>query len=109
MEDWETWNNVGRKEGKQKFLEVKQEWNSFIVMRAREEGKTKKKKFNATRKTRVENGKYYFQKGRRKQRNGKKSQRGRRNGKMVKVYWKILEYSTVVQKDNTGSLEAQRG
>ena len=32
-----------------------------------------------------------------------------RNGKLVNVYWKILEYNTVVLEDNTGSLEARRG
>ena len=29
-----------------------------------------------------------------------------RNGRMSKVYWKILEYNTVVLENDTGSLEA---
>ena len=35
--------------------------------------------------------------------------RGIRNRTMVKFYWKILEFNTVILKDNTGSLETQRG
>ena len=35
--------------------------------------------------------------------------RGTRNGRMVKLYWKILEYNTVVMEDNTGNLKARRG
>ena len=35
--------------------------------------------------------------------------RGIKNRTMVKFYWKILEYNTVILKDNTGSLKAQQG
>ena len=35
--------------------------------------------------------------------------RGTRNGRMVNLYWKILEYNTVVMEDNTGNLKARRG
>ena len=35
--------------------------------------------------------------------------RGIKNRTMVKFYWKILEYNTVILKNNTESLEAQRG
>ena len=64
----------------------------------------KTKKFSATRKRRVQNGKYYFRTGKRKERNDKKNFEARetRNGKIVKLYWKILEY-------NAGSLKARRG
>ena len=40
MEDWRTWNNVGRKEGKRTFLEVKQERNIH-------EGKRRRVKFDS--------------------------------------------------------------
>ena len=52
MEDWETWNNVGRQDGKRTFSEVKQDRNSYkdVLEDGKNEtarylwiGKTKKK------------------------------------------------------------------
>ena len=36
-------------------------------------------------------------------------ERGIRNGTIVKLCWKILEYNTVILEDNTGSMKARRG
>ena len=36
-------------------------------------------------------------------------ERGIRNRTMVKFYWKILEYNTVILKGDTGSRESQQG
>ena len=35
--------------------------------------------------------------------------KGIKNRRMIKVYWKILEYNTAVLEDNTESLKVRRG
>ena len=80
---------MGRKEGMQTVLEMKQKW----------------KKFSATRKTKVQNGKYFFQREEERRemvKNLDERNKGWDNGKAVPENFEILE-------DNTGSLEARRG
>ena len=50
----------------------------------------------------------FFERGKRREIVKNLGDRGIRNRTMVKFYCKILEYDTVILKDNTGSLEAQR-
>ena len=66
-----TWNNVGRKGGMQTVLEMRQKW----------------KKFSATRKTKVQNGKYFFEREEERREMIKNlDKRGIRNETMVKLY-----------------------
>ena len=51
----------------------------------------------------------FFERGKRREMVKNLGDRGIRNRTMVKLDWKIFEYNTVILKDNTGSLEAQRG
>ena len=70
-----TWNNVGRKGGMQTVLEMKQKW----------------KKLSATRKTKVQNEKYFFKyEEERREMLRHLNERGTRNGKTMKLYWSIL-------------------
>ena len=68
---------MGRKEGMQTVLEMKQKW----------------KKFSAMRKTKVQNGKYFFEREEETREMVKNlDEKGIRNGTMVTLYQKILKY-----------------
>ena len=68
---------MGRNEGMQTVLEIKQKW----------------KKFSATRKTKFQNGKYFFEREEERREIVKNlDERGIRNGTMVTLYRKIFKY-----------------
>ena len=69
--------------------------------------KKTKKKFSATSKARVQNGKYYFGWKRREMAKNI-DERGIRNEMMVKLHWKILEYNTVILEEWKIILEASK-